>query len=173
MPASRVEDFLELVERARRGRLKLYLGFAAGVGKTSLLAAAVVDGSGGGAITIVRFCGNCGGPRYSSRHQSLLFGGAWLLAPRARARIRVFSAALHMPGLSALGFPPIFFLSRRSPIDRRHVPPLHWPRRVEILFDLFFSNRVFSRPQARLTTPPRRVEIELLIFGFFRWGFVC
>src|SRR3954463_16474416 len=28
------EDFLELVERARRGRLKLYLGFAAGVGKT-------------------------------------------------------------------------------------------------------------------------------------------
>jgi len=35
MPAgSRVEDFLELVERARRGRLKLYLGFAAGVGKT-------------------------------------------------------------------------------------------------------------------------------------------
>ena len=35
MPESRrVEDFLELVERARRGRLKLYLGFAAGVGKT-------------------------------------------------------------------------------------------------------------------------------------------
>jgi two-component system sensor histidine kinase KdpD len=30
----RPEDFLELVERARRGRLKLYLGFAAGVGKT-------------------------------------------------------------------------------------------------------------------------------------------
>jgi len=28
------EDFLELVERARRGRLKVYLGFAAGVGKT-------------------------------------------------------------------------------------------------------------------------------------------
>ncbi|HEX9049359.1 MAG TPA: universal stress protein [Anaeromyxobacter sp.] len=28
------EDFLELVERGRRGRLKLYLGFAAGVGKT-------------------------------------------------------------------------------------------------------------------------------------------
>jgi len=28
------EDFLELVERARRGRLKLYVGFAAGVGKT-------------------------------------------------------------------------------------------------------------------------------------------
>jgi len=28
------EDFLELVERARRGRLKLYIGFAAGVGKT-------------------------------------------------------------------------------------------------------------------------------------------
>jgi two-component system sensor histidine kinase KdpD len=34
-PGSRkAEDFLELVERARRGRLKLYVGFAAGVGKT-------------------------------------------------------------------------------------------------------------------------------------------
>src|SRR5206468_8685647 len=34
-PATRrAEDFLELVERARRGRLKLYVGFAAGVGKT-------------------------------------------------------------------------------------------------------------------------------------------
>src|SRR5260370_1934543 len=32
--AKRPEDFLELVERARRGRLKLYVGFAAGVGKT-------------------------------------------------------------------------------------------------------------------------------------------
>jgi two-component system sensor histidine kinase KdpD len=30
----RAEDFLTLVERAHRGRLKLYLGFAAGVGKT-------------------------------------------------------------------------------------------------------------------------------------------
>lgn len=30
----RPQDFLELVERARRGRLKLYVGFAAGVGKT-------------------------------------------------------------------------------------------------------------------------------------------
>jgi len=28
------EDFLELVERSKRGRLKIYLGFAAGVGKT-------------------------------------------------------------------------------------------------------------------------------------------
>src|ERR1700722_7401445 len=28
------EDFLELVQRAKRGRLKLYIGFAAGVGKT-------------------------------------------------------------------------------------------------------------------------------------------
>jgi two-component system, OmpR family, sensor histidine kinase KdpD len=33
-PSRRPEDFLELVERARRGRLKLYVGFAAGVGKT-------------------------------------------------------------------------------------------------------------------------------------------
>jgi two-component system sensor histidine kinase KdpD len=30
----RPEDFLELVERGKRGRLKLYMGFAAGVGKT-------------------------------------------------------------------------------------------------------------------------------------------
>jgi two-component system, OmpR family, sensor histidine kinase KdpD len=30
----RAEDFLELVERGRRGRLKVYIGFAAGVGKT-------------------------------------------------------------------------------------------------------------------------------------------
>ena len=30
----RAADFLELVERSRRGRLKVYLGFAAGVGKT-------------------------------------------------------------------------------------------------------------------------------------------
>lgn len=30
----RPQDFLELVERGKRGRLKLYLGFAAGVGKT-------------------------------------------------------------------------------------------------------------------------------------------
>ncbi|MBI3304626.1 MAG: histidine kinase, partial [Deltaproteobacteria bacterium] len=30
----RVEDFLELVERAKRGRLKVYIGAAAGVGKT-------------------------------------------------------------------------------------------------------------------------------------------
>src|SRR5205823_6685111 len=34
MTQRRPEDFLELVERARRGRLKLYVGFAAGVGKT-------------------------------------------------------------------------------------------------------------------------------------------
>jgi two-component system, OmpR family, sensor histidine kinase KdpD len=32
--APRPEDFLELVQRSRRGRLKLYIGFAAGVGKT-------------------------------------------------------------------------------------------------------------------------------------------
>jgi len=30
----RPEDFLNLLERAKRGRLKIYLGFAAGVGKT-------------------------------------------------------------------------------------------------------------------------------------------
>ena len=31
---NRPEDFLELVERSKRGRLKVYIGFAAGVGKT-------------------------------------------------------------------------------------------------------------------------------------------
>ena len=31
---ARPEDFLELLRRAKRGRLKLYIGFAAGVGKT-------------------------------------------------------------------------------------------------------------------------------------------
>jgi two-component system sensor histidine kinase KdpD len=31
---SRAEDFLELVQKSKRGRLKLYIGFAAGVGKT-------------------------------------------------------------------------------------------------------------------------------------------
>jgi two-component system, OmpR family, sensor histidine kinase KdpD len=30
----RAQDFLDLLERAKRGRLKIYLGFAAGVGKT-------------------------------------------------------------------------------------------------------------------------------------------
>ena len=30
----RAQDFLEIVHRARQGRLKVYLGFAAGVGKT-------------------------------------------------------------------------------------------------------------------------------------------
>ena len=34
MARGRAEDFLELVQRGRRGRLKLYIGFAAGVGKT-------------------------------------------------------------------------------------------------------------------------------------------
>lgn len=33
-PQRRPEDFLELVERGKRGRLKLYIGYAAGVGKT-------------------------------------------------------------------------------------------------------------------------------------------
>ncbi len=33
-PSRSAEDFLALVERGRRGKLKLYLGFAAGVGKT-------------------------------------------------------------------------------------------------------------------------------------------
>ena len=34
VPQARPDEFLEMVQRARRGRLKLYIGFAAGVGKT-------------------------------------------------------------------------------------------------------------------------------------------
>jgi two-component system sensor histidine kinase KdpD len=34
IPRPRPEDFLELVQKSKRGRLKLYIGFAAGVGKT-------------------------------------------------------------------------------------------------------------------------------------------
>jgi len=34
VPRPRADDFLELVQRTRRGGLKLYIGFAAGVGKT-------------------------------------------------------------------------------------------------------------------------------------------
>lgn len=34
MATTRAQDFLELVQRSKRGRLKVYLGFAAGVGKT-------------------------------------------------------------------------------------------------------------------------------------------
>src|SRR5689334_11968320 len=33
-PGRRAEEFLDLVQRSRRGRLKLYIGYAAGVGKT-------------------------------------------------------------------------------------------------------------------------------------------
>ena len=33
-PRPRADDFLELVQQSKRGRLKLYIGFAAGVGKT-------------------------------------------------------------------------------------------------------------------------------------------
>src|SRR5450432_2351972 len=33
-PQRLAQDFLELVQRSKRGRLKLYVGFAAGVGKT-------------------------------------------------------------------------------------------------------------------------------------------
>ena len=33
-PADRADNFLRLIQRSRRGRLKIYLGYAAGVGKT-------------------------------------------------------------------------------------------------------------------------------------------
>src|SRR3954465_9810594 len=34
LAAPRPEDFLEMLRQSRRGRLKVYVGFAAGVGKT-------------------------------------------------------------------------------------------------------------------------------------------
>ncbi|MEN6616641.1 MAG: hypothetical protein ABFD12_08805, partial [Syntrophorhabdus sp.] len=33
-PADRADNFLRIIQRSRRGRLKIYLGYAAGVGKT-------------------------------------------------------------------------------------------------------------------------------------------
>src|SRR3954454_23719908 len=52
-PRSRAEDFLELLERGKRGRLKRYIGFAAGVGKTyRMLAEAAALKRPGGDIVI-------------------------------------------------------------------------------------------------------------------------
>ena len=34
MPENRADSFLRMIRRSRRGRLKVYLGYAAGVGKT-------------------------------------------------------------------------------------------------------------------------------------------
>ena len=53
----RPEDFLELVERARRGRLKLYVGFAAGVGKTYRMLEEAHDLRRRGVDVVVGFVG--------------------------------------------------------------------------------------------------------------------
>ena len=37
MAAERADDFLRMIRRSQRGRLKVYLGYAAGVGKTYLM----------------------------------------------------------------------------------------------------------------------------------------
>src|SRR5512136_274868 len=34
MPEDRADEFLRMIRRAQRGRLKIYLGYSAGVGKT-------------------------------------------------------------------------------------------------------------------------------------------
>lgn len=34
MPEDRADDFLRMIRRSQRGRLKIYLGYSAGVGKT-------------------------------------------------------------------------------------------------------------------------------------------
>ena len=54
-PGRRPEDFLELVERARRGRLKLYVGFAAGVGKTYRMLQEAHDLKARGVDVVVAF----------------------------------------------------------------------------------------------------------------------
>ena len=51
----RPEDFLELVERAKRGRLKLYVGFAAGVGKLGVPVTAELLPLLKGSVVVIEF----------------------------------------------------------------------------------------------------------------------
>jgi len=51
----RAEDFLELVQRSKRGRLKLYIGFAAGVGKTCRMLEEAKALKGRGVDVVVAF----------------------------------------------------------------------------------------------------------------------
>src|SRR5437763_14493502 len=67
----RPEDFLELVERARRGRLKLYVGFAAGVGKTYRMLQEAHDLRRRGVDVVIAFIEPHGRPETSALIEGL------------------------------------------------------------------------------------------------------
>jgi two-component system, OmpR family, sensor histidine kinase KdpD len=80
--ARRPEDFLELVERARRGRLKLYVGFAAGVGKTYRMLEEAHDLRRRGVDVVVAFVETHGRPETAALIEGLE------VVPRKRAEYR-------------------------------------------------------------------------------------
>jgi two-component system, OmpR family, sensor histidine kinase KdpD len=80
--ARRPEDFLELVERARRGRLKLYVGFAAGVGKTYRMLEEAHDLRRRGVDVVVGFIETHGRPETAALIDGLE------VVPRRRAEYR-------------------------------------------------------------------------------------
>ncbi len=78
----RPEDFLELVERAKRGRLKLYVGFAAGVGKTYRMLQEAQELRRRGVDVIVAFIEPHGRPETEALVQGLE------IVPRRRSEYR-------------------------------------------------------------------------------------
>src|SRR3954465_5701149 len=80
--SKRAEDFLELVERARRGRLKLYVGFAAGVGKTYRMLQEAHELRKRGVDAVVAFVEPHG------RAEPIALGGGLEVAPRGRIDYR-------------------------------------------------------------------------------------
>ena len=80
--ARRPEDFLELVERARRGRLKLYVGFAAGVGKTFRMLEEAHDLRRRGVDVVVAFVETHGRPETAALIEGLE------VVPRKRTEYR-------------------------------------------------------------------------------------
>ena len=81
----RPEDFLELVERARRGRLKLYIGFAAGVGKTYRMLEEAHTLKGRGVDVVVAFVETHGRVETAARIEGLE------VVPRKRIEYRGLS----------------------------------------------------------------------------------
>jgi len=78
----RPEDFLELVERAKRGRLKLYVGFAAGVGKTYRMLQEAQELRRRGVDVVVAFIEPHGRPETEALVQGLE------IVPRRRSEYR-------------------------------------------------------------------------------------
>ena len=78
----RPEDFLELVERAKRGRLKLYVGFAAGVGKTYRMLQEAQELRRRGVDVVVAFVEPHGRPETEALVQGLE------IVPRQRSEYR-------------------------------------------------------------------------------------